>query len=274
MNDGSATRTDRRPGCEPTAPDVSLCGSHWNNKCTWRTIDGIGSSDHQPILIEVMGNVKHNPVILGQAKWKTRDVDWQAWSEEVESSIRDPEAATSIGDRVQRFNKIITDAAFKHLGKVKPGKRNKSWMTPTVRAAIRKRNYLRRNVRTKRREWLESCKEAQEEIKKAKEDSWKELLEDAITDVDQQKMWKLIKSMNGTPDANSPNEVMIHKGKKITTDKGKADAFVRHYADVSKHTFSKEERDLNRSLRKRIDNSNARNQEGHKEDEEKRCSWT
>ena len=260
LNDGTPTRIDRREGPEPTAPDVTLCGSYWSNKCTWQVIDGIGSSDHQPILIEVMGEVKHNPVICGQAKWKTKDVDWQAWSDEVEATIHDPEPPDNIEARVRRFNKILIDAAYKHLGKVKPGKHTKCWMTPTVRGAIRKRNFLRRNVRTRRREWLESCKEAQDEIRKAKEESWKELLEETITDADDIKMWHLIKSLNGTPDANSPNEAMVHKGKKITTDKGKANAFVNHYAKVSDLTFSKEDRNLNRNLRKRIDRS--RTQDG------------
>lgn len=126
-------------------------------------------------------------------------------------------------------------------------------MTPTVRGVIRKRNFLRRNVRTRRREWLESSKVPQEEIQKAKEERWKELLEEAITDADEGKMRSLIKSLIGTPDANSPNEAMIHKAKKITTNKGKATSFVNHYAKVSDLSFSKEDRDLNRNLRKRID---------------------
>ena len=255
LNDGSPTRIDRGRDIEPTAPDVTICSSSLTNKCSWRPIDGIGSSDHQPILIEIAGKVKHNPVYTGQAKWKTRDVDWQAWQDEIDSSISamsPSDLPTTIKARVLRFNKILEEASHKHLGKVKPGKRNKTWVTPTVRAAIRKRNYLRRNVRTKRREWLEACKETQEEIKKAKEESWKELLEDAISDVDQRKMWGIIKSMNGTPDSNSPNEVLIYQGKKVTTDKGKADAFASHYANVSKHSFSKEERAINRDLRKRI----------------------
>ena len=90
-------------------------------------------------------------------------------------------------------------------------------------------------------------------------ESWKELLEDAITDVDQRKMWGIIKSMNGTADSTSPNEVFIYQGKKVTTEKGKADAFASHYANVSKHSFSKEERATSRDLLKRISTSKKEN---------------
>ena len=44
----------------------------------------------------------------------------------------------------------------------------------------------------------------------SKEESWKELLEEAVTNIDQRKMLGIIKSMNGTPDSNSPNEVLIY----------------------------------------------------------------
>ena len=45
----------------------------------------------------------------------------------------------------------------------------------------------------------------------------------------------------------------------MNTGKGKANAFASHYANVSKHTFSKEERDINRELRKRISTSKKEN---------------
>lgn len=56
--------------------------------------------------------------------------------------------------------------------------------------------------------------------------------------------------MNGTPDTNSPNEAMSHKGKTITSNKKKANVFMQHYASVSKLKLSKENRETNRHLKK------------------------
>ena len=63
-----------------------------------------------------------------------------------------------------------------------------------------------------------ACEEAREAIKKAKAESWKEVLEDAINGTDERKMWTFIKSLNVTPDNNSPNEVMKHKGVIISSN--------------------------------------------------------
>ena len=97
-------------------------------------------------------------------------VDWEAFSNAIEAKIPNiDQDSDNIKSLITDLNKTIIEAAEKHVGKVKPGKRTKGWMSPTVRAAIRKRNALRRQIKTKRREWLESCKEARQEIQKEKE---------------------------------------------------------------------------------------------------------
>ena len=62
-------------------------------------------------------------------------------------------------------------SGYNHVGKTHP-RNNSSWMNRAVRTAIKKRNRLRREVRTKRVEWLEACKEVQSLMSKAKQDAW------------------------------------------------------------------------------------------------------
>jgi hypothetical protein len=52
----------------------------------------------------------------------------------------------------------------------------------------------------------------------------------AIGDIDERNMWRLIKSLNGSPDLNSPNEAMVINGKRIMSTKKKANLFAQHYA--------------------------------------------
>ena len=118
-------------------------------------------------------------------------------------------------------------------------------MTPEVREAIQKRNTLRKKVGSHREEWLSACKEAQEAIKKAREESWRDLISSATND-QEGRLSNVIKSLKGTPDTNSLNEAMVHKGRLRTSNKMKANAFASHYASVSKHNFTKEERDVKR----------------------------
>ena len=65
-------------------------------------------------------------------------------------------------------------------------------------------------------------------------------------------MWKVIQGLNGTPDANSPNEAMSHKGRTNTDTKSEANVFINHYARVSKLKMSQYDPDINWQFRKSI----------------------
>ena len=67
-------------------------------------------------------------------------------------------------------------------------------------------------------------------------------------------MWKIIKSLKGCPDINSPNEAMLHKGKSIVSNKKKTQIFLQHYASVNRHYFNMEERTTNRKWKKMMRN--------------------
>ena len=71
----------------------------------------------------------------------------------------------------------------------------------------------------------------------------------------QYELWKMFKTLDGCPDTNSPNEALVHKGRRITSNKRKANVFMQHYASVSKLNFTKEDRDTNRELKKRLSNA-------------------
>ena len=91
------------------------------------------------------------------------------------------------------------------MGKVLPNARS-SCMNPKVRALKKKRNELRREVKTKRKEWIEACKDAQTAMDEAKEEAWEEFLADVEFQADPAEMWRVIKSLQGTPESIAPNE--------------------------------------------------------------------
>ena len=121
-----------------------------------------------------------------------------------------------------------------------------------MREAIRKRNRLRQHLSTRRDEWLEACKDASKAINDAKTEAWRQVLEDASAGADDSKLWRVIRSLNGSPDANSPNEAMVQGGRLITSNKRKADLFARHFSEVGKIHFSKADRAENRALKGRL----------------------
>jgi hypothetical protein len=92
---------------------------------------------------------------------------------------------------------------------------------------------------------MEACKVVQDIINEAKTDAWRKILEDTTESQESSKMWKIIISLNGTPEINFPNEAISHK-ERLITSKLKADIFIGHYAGVSSLEMSKEDRIANR----------------------------
>ena len=128
-------------------------------------------------------------------------------------------------------------------------------MNPHVRVKVRKRNLLRKDISTKRKEWLAACKEANEAILESKKQSWNELLSCALPDQDPTKVWQIVKTLNGTPCANSPNQALVHNSKTLADLKAKANAFAQHYANVSSLKMSKEDKGLNLRCKKIVEGS-------------------
>ena len=96
-------------------------------------------------------------------------------------------------------------------------------------------------------------------------------------------MWRLIRSLNGTPEKNSPNEAMKQKEKTITSDEKKVEIFAKHFASISRHHFTKGERELNRECKKKLRITRnmgmgpvnpSRTKTYHKVDETQKCRIT
>ena len=50
-------------------------------------MDGIGSSDHIPIIIKAATKVNYQSVRGSEAKWRIKDVDWTKFSEVVDAHL-------------------------------------------------------------------------------------------------------------------------------------------------------------------------------------------
>ena len=111
-------------------------------------------------------------------------------------------------------------------------------MTSHAQAKMRTRNRLRRTIHRNRQEQIDACHEATKVINEAKRKSWKNLLQDPMSSSSGPVIWKVIQDLNGTPDANTPNEAISHEGRTITDIKSKANIFIKHYAWVNKLNMS------------------------------------
>ena len=179
-------------------------------------------------------------------------VDWSSFTNDVETKMSNHPNEPNLSLRVSRFNNILISAATTHVGKSKPSRRSKPWITPHVRAKIRNRNRLRQTIHQNRQERIDACRETTKAINEAKTESWKNLLQDTMSNSDGPNLWKVIQGLNSIPDTNCPNEAMSHNGRTITDTKSKANVFINHYARVSKLKMSQSNRDINQQFKKSI----------------------
>ncbi len=135
------------------------------------------------------------------------------------------------------------------MGKSKVGRYTKPWSTPELREAIKKRNALRRTVAENRAEYLEACAATRKLSEESRQKKWEEFLADLENNPDPARTWKIIKSLSGTPSSTTSAEPLLHKDRTFTTNRGKANAFVKEYALFNRLRFSKEDRSRIRQLK-------------------------
>ena len=154
-------------------------------------------------------------------------------------------ALADLDTRVEFFCSVLLDAARTHVGRRPINRNRKTWLTAEVRAAIRERNALRRQIGTRREAWIQSCRRVRELVREAKERKWRHFVEELEWDTDCAKVWRVIRSLSDANRAGGArNEVLVHNGREYLPGRQKAEVFARHYAAVSRLRLSKPERSM------------------------------
>ncbi len=168
-------------------------------------------SDHLPITIDLRCQTPVASDPHKRARWNTRDVNWQAFSEAVEESVRSFQVQDMYPrHRIHRLNRAMIFAAAKHVGKSKPGRKTKPWSTPALRDAIKQRNTLSRAMQSNRVEYLAACGEVRRLSEEARRAKWDE--GNLEGNPDQARAWKLIKSLSGSSHSTAFCKPLIHNG--------------------------------------------------------------
>ena len=92
----------------------------------------MGSSDHLSIIIETNRKISYQPVIPSSARWRSNSVDWSCFTKDIESKMENPPEEPNLSMRITHFNNIVTSTATTQVGKSKPSKKPKPWMTQHV----------------------------------------------------------------------------------------------------------------------------------------------
>ena len=247
VNDGSPTRTNRATGNHST-PDVFLAPSQWLNKVGWTTLEDIGGSDHLPGMATVHCKWKSVAPLQRLTRWK-KNADLSAFSQILEEKIETLKPQKTI-DRIKAFHEAVVAAATETVPKTAPGKKPTCHLSASVKVQIKTRNRLRRSIGTNRKEWIEACRSVRQKIEEERQKSWESFVQETEFSCDPSKLWRVFHAIGDSSPPTQPNEALLVKSKVLHSDRQKADAFAKYYAQQSKLTFTKEERDTNRASKK------------------------
>ena len=248
LNNGSRTRTDRNDGTD-SAPDISFVHSSLAEKFTWRVEDQLGS-DHKPMIITYEDEL-NIPVTknIPKYKWRLRDANWAKYQQETEKEVKYIEDG-SPEEMETDLREMMFQTAEKHLGKRKITNKTKPWLTPEIKAEIKKCNELRKTISSNRKEWTGACRRVAELVKEEKQKRWKEYVEQLDMKTNPKQVWQTIRGMDGRHPDTAKNEALVIDGVALIEDKDKAEAFAKTYRGFSRLKARKWDRTIRRGVRK------------------------
>ena len=127
------------------------------------------------------------------------------------------------------LREMMFQTAEKHLGKRKITNKTKPWLTPEIKAEIKKRNELRKTISINRKEWTGACRRVAELVKEEKQKRWKEYVEQLDMKTNPKQVWQTIRGMDGRHPDTAKNEDLAIDGVALIEDKDKAEAFAKTY---------------------------------------------
>jgi len=250
LNDGTATHRHNGDGTL-TAPDISIVPSSWLGCAEWSVLDPI-DADHFPVLCDIDLRVECLQESVPRLRWNWSAADWPAYRTAVETSVLQAadRAFSGLSDMVSFLTEAMLGAARRHVKMVRVRPHVLPWMTPELAEAIRARNALGRDLALNREAWREACKQVRAMVTSIKAQRWRTFVESLEDHAGSPKAWNVLKSLSGKAPAQADrNKTLLHGGHEYVTDEAKAEVFVRQYAQVSSHRFTREERRTNRRVR-------------------------
>ena len=213
LNDGSNTHVNRATG-GMSALDVSLVHNSLVAGASWKRLTHSFNWDHYPIEIELVVS----PVTLveheSKLRWDWRNADWEGFSQAVDQSVG--EAQPGLGqlemkERIKVLSDGIQSAARTHVGMIRIKKDGRCWVTPELKAAVRRRNWLGRRIADHREAWVEACREVRRQTISAKQESWRTFVESLEGQAGTSRVWGVIRSLNGKrPRTDAGNSMLEH----------------------------------------------------------------
>ena len=241
LNTGEPTRNGYGEEAHFSAPDVALAHSDLARRCTWQVGADLGS-DHMPMVItaSIAGS---RPRRIRKERWAFHKADWTGFAATCEVAAGAMLQEDSVERLATALSGAICGASAKHIPRGARADPQPWALDEELVQAVEERRAARRAVqedpsRENQALWKEKKRKAADVEEEARRRSFRNF---ASTELNRPaalgRVTKLLRKMEGAVlDACPGQAVSGDRGQLVAEDRSKAEAFVRTYAGVSRHT--------------------------------------
>ena len=247
INEDTHTRLPPNENGLPSSPDVSLASLSLLPYASWESHSELGS-DHLPLTITLATDITTIP-----SEKKTflnfRKANWAKFYMETEEQFAKLEPPPDVYKGEKTFRLIINKISRASI----PAGRIKETFpeVPTATAEkIRRRDTLRKTDPISPQLAVLNS-EIDKEIRKHREDKWREKVGELDRRQNSSKLFKLIKALNGGNPRASNNQAIRFKGKYLSNPSSISNAFNKQFSSVTNHKSSKSARTTTKILKKK-----------------------
>ena len=234
LNDGCPTRMDDYTGLWSHI-DITLSTSDIGQYLTWHTSDELYSSDHCPIY--VMCDIQQRTSVppTTHHRWNLKKANWTDFAEKCDIHFDETAGESNCATMTKCIVDTARDTVPLKSGK---GKYNCPWWTEDCKEAIRARkrayNRFRRSHRTVHLMAYKQAKaKARQTIRKAKKDSWLQLLHMFTHSTPMNQLWDIIKRFTKRERFQRPLPVLKFGGNIIDDPYEVGNVLGQYYSDLS-----------------------------------------
>ena len=203
------------------------------------------------------------PKRIRKPRWSFKKAAWLAFHDECEAAFAEagPEHE-SVQELATRFHEVLRRASLRHIPRgARPDA--KPWaMDPELEEAVEERRRARRDMRGGDRQaktrWVAAKQRAASIERRVSQLHFRDFVSTTLNKHESLgRVHKILKKWEGaTDDAHRAGEAMEDGGRTLVTDREKAAAFNRTYAEVSKQVRNPK---VDRKVKTRLKASNVRN---------------
>ncbi|KAF0314429.1 hypothetical protein FJT64_015127 [Amphibalanus amphitrite] len=213
-------------------------------RSTWEVGQDLGS-DHLPMKITIRAS-DARPQRKRKARWAHHKADWRAFQDDCEAALTGAVPTRTAQEAATRLTETIQNAAKRHIPRGARADPRPWALHPDLQEAIRDRQAARREIRPddpdSRARWIEAKQRAAEVEGRVSREQFREFVGTTLNrPASLGRVSKILKKWEGaTDDEHRDGQAMMDDDNKLlVTDKQKANAFVKTYAQVSRHVRNK-----------------------------------